>query len=105
MFIFFVKMPNGYVMIVRDKETGEIHVETTDHWLSYMEETPKRMIYCQAVSNVDNVQEKIDEWIEDEEEKEEEDNANDYIANMVSSIQWIANEHPIQSFRYRENLS
>lgn len=97
-------MPNGYVMIVRDKETGMIYVETTNDWLAYMEETPKRMIYCQAVSDVDTVQGKIDTWMDEEEDEEEED-ANDQIASMVSAVQWIANEHPVRSFHYRTNQS
>lgn len=91
---------NGYIMVTRDKEIRGIYVETTDDWEEYMEETPRRMIYCQAVSDVEIVQEKIDQWLKDNEDlKFRQEDVNDTIAEMISSIQWIANEHPLKSFR------
>lgn len=91
---------NGYIMVTRDKEIRGIYVETTDDWEEYMEETPRRMIYCQAVSDVEIVQEKIDQWLKDNEDlKFRQEDVNDTIAEMISSIQWIANEHPLKIFR------
>jgi hypothetical protein len=91
---------NGYVMLTRDTETGGIYVETADDWEDYMDERPRRMIYCQAVSNMEIVEEKIDRWLnENEDMKYRQEDVNDTIAELISSIQWIANEHPLKSFQ------
>lgn len=96
-------MTNGYIMVTRDRETSGIHIETTYYWRRYMDEG-RRMIYCQAVSDVDTVQEKIDRWLEENQEEpdvrfEEGYDINDKIAEMVSAVQWIGNEHPLRCFR------
>lgn len=93
-------------MLTRDREIGGIYVETTDDWQEYMEDEKRRLIYCQAVSDVEVVQQKIDQWLQDNEDLTyRQDDLNDVIAEMVSSIQWIANEHPLKSFRRRSVVS
>jgi hypothetical protein len=93
-------MVNGYVMVVRDRETGGIYVETTDDWEGYMAEGDKRLIYCQAVADVGLVQETIDQWSDDDLGQD----ANDRIAHLVSAAQWVANEHPLRGFRNRGTI-
>jgi hypothetical protein len=95
-------MTSGFVIVSRDRETGGIYVETTEDWQEYMEEGDCRMIYCQAVSDLKRVQEKIDRWLEENDGwKHREGDVNDTVAEIVSSIQWIANEHPLQCFRHQ----
>ena len=61
----------------------------------------KKMGYTR-ISDVDVVQEKIDRWLEENDDLTyRQEDINDIIAEMVSSIQWIANEHPLKSFRRR----
>ena len=99
-------MTNGFIMLTREREVGGIYVETTDDWGEYMNDEERRMIYCQAVSDVEEVQQKIDQWLQDNEDLTyRQDDLNDVIAEMVSSIQWIANEHPLKSFRRRSVVS
>lgn len=97
------KMTNGFIMLTRDRGLGGIYVETTDDWQEYIEDDhdQRRMIYCQAVSDVEVVQQKIDQWLTEnaEDVAHRQEDINDTIAEMVSSIQWIANEHPLRSFR------
>lgn len=95
-------MTNGYIMLTRDRDDNGIYVETTYDWLDHMEEKNRRLLYCQAVSDVEQVQEKIDIWLEENQEElhQNYENINDQIAELVSSIQWIANEHPLQSFHH-----
>ena len=96
------EMSNGFIMLTRDREVGGIYVETTDDWQEYMNDEERRLIYCQAISDVDVVQEKIDRWLEENDDLTyRQEDINDIIAEMVSSIQWIANEHPLKSFRRR----
>ena len=93
-------------MLTRDREIGGIYVETTDDWQEYMEDEKRRLIYCQAVSDVEVVQQKIDQWLQDNEDLTyRQEDLNDVIAEMVSSIQWIANDHPLKSFRRRSVVS
>jgi len=93
-------MTNGFIMVFRDREIGGIHVETTEDWQEYMEEGDRRLIYCQAVSEVETVQKKIDRWLEENDEwKHSEEDINAIVAEVVSSLQWIANEHPLECFR------
>lgn len=94
-------MVNGFVIIVRNKEDHTITVETTDDFEDYLDER-KRLIYCQAVSDIDIVEEKVAQWLEDNHYSDV-NNVNDAIAEMVSSIQWIANDHPLSSFKPIEN--
>jgi hypothetical protein len=96
-------MTNGFILVTRDREIGGIYVETTEDWQEYMEDEQRRMIYCQAVSDVGVVQQKIDQWVAENAEDmvHRQEDINDTIAEMVSSIQWIANEHPLHSFRRR----
>lgn len=96
-------MTSGYIMVSRDREMGGIYVETTEDWQEHVE---RRMIYCQAVSDVGEVQQKIDQWlVENDDLTYRQEDMNDIIAEMVSSMQWIANEHPLQSFRRRSSVS
>lgn len=93
-------MTNGYIILTRDREDSGIYLETVEDWIDYMEEKNRRVLYCQAVSNMEQVQVKIDSWLDEYNELEHEnENINDQIAEIISSIQWIANEHPLQSFR------
>ena len=87
---------NGYIYMFRDRTTRGVYVEAVDD----MEITEdQRLIYCQAVSDIDIVDEKLDQWVEDMgEERDQYDHVKDQIAWMISSLQWIANEHPVQSF-------
>lgn len=87
-------------MLTRDRGMGGIYVETTDDWQEHMEDDGRRMIYCQAVSDVGMVQDKIDRWLaENDDMAHGQEDINDKVAEMVASIQWIANEHPLRSFR------
>lgn len=91
-------MTNGYLMLTRDKENSGIYLETTEDWMDIVEENNRRVLYCQAVADVEQVQQKLDQWLQEMPEMEQED-INDQIAEIISSIQWIANEHPLQCFR------
>lgn len=91
-------MTNGYVVVARSRETKGIYVEATDDWTDYAD---MRLIYCQAVGSVEEVNEKIERWLEENEGlQHRQDDVNDVIAEMVASVQWIANEHPVRSFRH-----
>lgn len=94
------KMSNGFVLVARDCEEGGVHVETTDDWEEYMSGREWRLIYCQAVSDLVVVREKVAQWLEEEEAKggDEDADVNNVIAEAVSSLQWIANEHPLTCF-------
>jgi K+/H+ antiporter YhaU regulatory subunit KhtT len=95
-------MSNGFIMLTRNRELGGIYVETTENCEEYMNDDERRMIYCQAVSDVDVVQEKIDRWLEENDDlMYRQEDINEIIAEMISSIQWIANEHPLKSFHRR----
>lgn len=90
-------MANGFLMVVRDYEEGGVYVEVVEDWEEYK---GWRMIYCQAVSDVGEVMEKIDRWKEEQHGiHQEENDLNEIIAELVSSLQWIANEHPLRCFR------
>lgn len=90
-------MTNGYIIVARSRDTKGIYIETNEDLDDYAD---MRMIYCQAVGEIEAVQEKIDRWVDENEDvRDRNDDVNDSIAEMVSSMQWIANEHPIQSFR------
>lgn len=91
-------MTNGFILLTRDRDNHGIYVETTEDWMDYMDENNRRMIYCQAVANVEIVQDKVDTWLE-EYEPMLNTSINDQIAELISSLQWIANEHPLESFR------
>lgn len=93
-------MENGYIVVVRDREDGGIYVQLVDDWLEYMEEKPRRLIYCQAVCDMVQVQKKLDDMLEEYEQKDPtHSEANDQISELVEFVQWIANEHPLHSFR------
>ena len=94
-------MTSGFLMLTRDRETRGIYVETVDDWQERMSDEQRRMIYCQAVSDVETVQQKVDQWVAENGEgvAQRQGDINDTIAEIVSSIQWIANEHPLHSFR------
>lgn len=93
-------MTNGFIMLTRDRELGGIYAETTEDWQEYMNNEERRMIYCQAISDIDVVQEKMDRWLEENDDLTyRQEDINDTIAEIVLSIQWIANEHPLTSFR------
>jgi K+/H+ antiporter YhaU regulatory subunit KhtT len=95
-----IKMTNGFIVVSRDREMGGIYVETTEDWQEYMEDGERRMIYCQAVSDLEEAQQKIDQWLDENDDLAyRQENMNDLVAEMVSSMQWIANEHPLRSFR------
>lgn len=94
-------MVNGFLMMVRDYEEGGIYVEAVEDWEEY---EGWRMIYCQAVSDVGVVREKIDRWREENSGgHQEKGDMNEVVADMVSSLQWIANEHPLRCFRHPSN--
>ena len=92
---------NGFLYMFRHRDTGGVYVETAEDMEDVLDVDVQRIIYCQAVSDVEMVQEKIRQW--KEELDVEEGNINDRIADMVSSLQWIANEHTLQSFRPRHD--
>jgi hypothetical protein len=90
-------MTNGYIIVARSRDTKGIYIETNEDLDDYAD---MRIIYCQAVCGIEAVQEKIDRWVDENDDvRDRTDDVNDSIAEMVSSMQWIANEHPIQSFR------
>ena len=96
------QMTNGFIIVTRNREMGGIFIETTDDWEEIMDGN-RRMIYCQAVSDTEIVQQKIEEWLgENVDLKDRPQDINDTVAEMVSSMQWIANEHALRCFRHRE---
>lgn len=95
-------MASGWILITRDPRTKGIYVDTTDDWLELVE--GRRLIYCQAVSDVDKVQEKLDRFRQDDSHDDVEANMNDRIAELVSSVQWIANDFPLRSFRSTQTI-
>lgn len=90
-------MTNGFIYMFRHRETDGVYIETPEDMEDVLDVEGHRLIYCQAVSDVDVVREKIKQW--KEELDVEEGNINDQVAEMVSSLQWIANEHALQCFR------
>ena len=94
-------MSNGYVIVARSREDSGVRVEAIEEDVEeYLVERDMRIIYCQAVSDVEVVKDKIDRWLEQNDDfgHRLEEDINDLIAEMVSSLQWVANEHPLKSF-------
>ena len=87
-------MASGFVVIVRDIENKGIYVETTDDWQEYIEERPRRLLYCQCISDVDTVQEEIDKMVFEPQSSD----ISEMVAELISAVQWIANDHPLTTF-------
>ena len=97
------KMASGWVVMSRDRHTKGIYVETTYDWEDLVD--GRRLIYCQAVSDLDKVQEKLETLLEDDDYHSDDiSDINDKISELVSSVQWIANEHPLRSFRSTQTI-
>lgn len=94
-------MAQGYVVISRDSSDSGVYIETTDDLEEYMEEHPdRRLLYCQAVSDVETVEDEVTQCLEDNEDIDKtHPDINNQIASIISSIQWIANDHPLRGFR------
>lgn len=92
-------MTNGFIYMFRDRATGGVYIETHEDMEDVLDMEMQRIIYCQAVSDLDVVEQKIKQWNDELQVNIEEGNINDQVAEMVSSIQWIANDHPLCSFR------
>lgn len=94
-------MNNGFLLITRNVHTGGIYLETTDDWSDLIDD--RRLIYCQAVSNLDLVQSEVHTWLQENSSTLPDDTpVNDIVSWLVSSAQWIANDHPLQSFRSKD---
>lgn len=89
---------DGYIVVSRDHEDCGVYVEATDDLFRFVGGDERRMIYCQAVSDVETVQEELGRWLETHQINQNDD-INDIIAEIVSSVQWIANDHPLRCFR------
>lgn len=87
----------GFVIIVRDCDTSGIVVDVVEDWEDFMEETSRRLIYCQAVGNLEGARDAVDDFLNSYVNNEDEDVCQQ-IAELVSSVQWIANDFPLQSF-------
>lgn len=92
-------MTNGFIYMFRDRVTGGVYIETHEDMEDVLDMDIQRIIYCQAISDLDMVEQKLKQWKDELEMNVEEGNINDQVAVMVSSLQWIANEHPLSSFR------
>lgn len=90
-------MPNGFLIVVRNLSDSGIIVEAVEDWEDFMDEQPRRLIYCQAISNLEAVVIEVKKWKEDF--SAQTTDVNDIIAEIVSSIQWIGNDYPLRSFR------
>lgn len=92
-------MTNGFLYMFRDRVTGGVYIEIQEDMEDVLDMDVQRIIYCQAVSELDVVEQKIKQWKDELQVNVEEGNINDHVAEMISSLQWIANEHPLYSFR------
>lgn len=95
-------MTNGYIIIVRNRQNSHIIVNTIETIEDYLEETDYRIIYCQAVSDLEIVTEKVSNWLEETTEFVDND-INECIASTIMSLQWIANDHTLKSFTLPKN--
>lgn len=91
---------SGYLAVVRDRGTGGVSVVVVDDWEDAL--AGVRLIYCQAVADADVVRGKVAAWLEDADPGEGGLTMNDRVAWLVSSAQWIANDHPLQCFRFKD---
>jgi len=92
-------MDNGFIIMVRNIESGSIIVDTTYDWEEYIFEKPRRLIYCQAVSEMSIVDQKIQTLVNEYITDDDNLNINDKILEIINSVQWIANEHYLTSFK------
>lgn len=91
---------SGYLVVVRDRGTGGVSVVVFDE-LGGEALAGLRLIYCQAVADADVVRGRVVEWLEDADPEEGGLTMNDRVAWLVASAQWIANDHPLQCFRFK----
>lgn len=101
-------MSNGFIVVARERGEGGIYIEAVEDDIEeYLEERDMRIIYCQGISDVARVKDKINTWLEDNDDfKDRHDtDINELIAEMIASLQWIANEHPLQTFHRQDEPS
>lgn len=92
----------GYVIIARNRDDGGIVADVVEDWEDFMEETPRRLIYCQGVGDMEGAKCALDDFIDSYEGEICGDSADvicQQIADLVVSVQWIANDFPIKSFK------
>lgn len=86
---------NGFIIVYHNRETKGICVDVVEDLEQYFEEK-YRLLYCQGVSEMDVVKEKVDNWLHDSVLID--DDINEKIASIIISLQWIANDYPVKSF-------
>ena len=94
---------NGWIIITRNRETKGVYVEVTEDWREILGEDC-RLIFCQAVSDVETVGQKVDQLLQEGSYHNDTGDVNDTIAELISSVQWIANEHSLRSFRSLQTI-
>jgi hypothetical protein len=87
----------GYMIIARNRESGGIVVEVVDDWEEFMEESSRRLIYCQGISDMESAKRALDDLMSSYEFDETGDICQQ-IADLVTAVQWIANDFPLTSF-------
>ena len=90
---------SGFLVVARDRGTGGIVATVLDDWEEELKGT--RLIYAQAVADVDVVRDELGEWLQHADPEEGGTTMNDRVAWLVESAQWIANQHPLQCFRFK----
>ena len=87
----------GFIVLSRNLQTCTIELDSVSSMEEYFG-SDRRIIYCQAISDVHRVAGEIDRLI-DEFEESSEKSINEAISDLVISAQWVANEYPLDSFR------
>ena len=90
----------GYVLVTRNKKNKKIMVVTVEDWREYMDEDdePRKLIFCQAVSNIEAVDHDLDEYLEGF-NIDPSESATNVVARFVTDVQCMCNEYPLESFR------
>ena len=94
----------GYVIIARNRDGGGIVADVVDDWEDFMEETSRRLIYCQGVGDMESARQALSDFIESY-QNDHDDDVCQQIADLVVSVQWIANDFPIKSFTKKKSDS
>lgn len=87
-------MSEGFVVLYRNRATSEIIVDAIDDITTIFESCDCRLIYAQAISNVDAVRKEITVVKVDDELSD----INAQIADLIDQAQWISNAHHLRSF-------
>lgn len=87
-------MTDGFVILYRNRATSEVMLDVVDDVEEVLQSCDCRLIYVQAVSNIDTIRKEISLVNEDPELYD----VNEKIADLVEQAQWISNANPLRSF-------